>query len=127
MPAPTDIGDQLRQLRQDARLTQADLAAKLGCSKKKIANVETGVRRPSFELLGHWADACGRHFAYAFLDGRHEPVESLEIPTPARRAIALIRTGAHGAPAAALEALQAHVVAWRQTLDVRGEPDESGG
>jgi transcriptional regulator with XRE-family HTH domain len=112
------IGDRLRDLRKGASLTQAALAAKLGCSAKRIANIEGGTRRPNLDLIDQWAGACGRRFVLAFVDpgAPAEAAEIAELPPAARRAIALIREEAPRAAAPAVEALERHVAAWRQTL-----------
>jgi DNA-binding XRE family transcriptional regulator len=46
LPAP----EQLREIRQQAGLTQEELAAEVGCSRLAIVRYENGERRPKGEL-----------------------------------------------------------------------------
>jgi transcriptional regulator with XRE-family HTH domain len=44
-------GALLKRWRDDAQLTQPELAARLGCSVTYIAKMEQGTRRPSMEMV----------------------------------------------------------------------------
>lgn len=55
----------IRDLRESRDMTQAELAAKLGCATSTISMYEQGKREPSFEVLRSIADIF------------HVPVESL--------------------------------------------------
>jgi transcriptional regulator with XRE-family HTH domain len=48
--------------RETAPLTQAELAAHLGISKRTVQNYEAGVGHPSEERLLLWANACDVDF-----------------------------------------------------------------
>ena len=52
-------GNTIRQLREDRRMTQADLAQKLGVSSKTISKWETGKGLPDITLLQPLAQALG--------------------------------------------------------------------
>ena len=52
-------GNTIRQLREDRRMTQADLAEKLGVSSKTISKWETGKGLPDITLLQPLAQALG--------------------------------------------------------------------
>lgn len=41
----------LKTYRQDAKMSQADLAKSLGVDQSTIAKIEAGQRRPSFDLM----------------------------------------------------------------------------
>ena len=53
------IGDRIRQLRKDAKLTQDELAERTGANRVTIANYELGKYQPSVEALERLADALG--------------------------------------------------------------------
>lgn len=46
-----NLGEQLRSLRRENKLSQKDLAQKLGCTKSSISMYENNRRRPSIEML----------------------------------------------------------------------------
>jgi transcriptional regulator with XRE-family HTH domain len=52
----------LRQAREAAGLTQAQLAARLGCSQQAVSQAERWGSNPTFELVAAWADATGHRF-----------------------------------------------------------------
>ena len=52
-------GNTIRQLREDRRMTQSDLAQKLGVSSKTISKWETGKGLPDITLLQPLAQALG--------------------------------------------------------------------
>lgn len=49
----------LRLAREDAGLTQAALAERLGVSQQAVAQAERWSANPTVELLRRWAEACG--------------------------------------------------------------------
>ena len=51
-----DFGKTLRRLREDAGLTQEQLAAATGLTRSRINNYENGLREPDFEMLELFAD-----------------------------------------------------------------------
>ncbi|WP_406316308.1 DUF5753 domain-containing protein [Streptosporangium sp. NBC_01639] len=53
------LGLRLRELRRDARLTGADLAAAHGWHRTKIPKIEGGKQTPSDADLEAWAASCG--------------------------------------------------------------------
>ncbi|GAA2204918.1 helix-turn-helix transcriptional regulator [Nonomuraea monospora] len=69
MPAPKELdptagpaarfGADLRKYRYAAKLTQAQLAARIGYSKSRIGNVERGDENPTRELIGLCEKALG--------------------------------------------------------------------
>ena len=50
-----DFGIKIKNLRLQKRLTQAELAQKLGVTKSVISAYETGLRLPSYDILIHIA------------------------------------------------------------------------
>ena len=50
-----DFGNRLKTLRIHAKLTQSQLAQKLGLTKSVISAYETGLRLPSYDVLIHIA------------------------------------------------------------------------
>lgn len=75
------LGERLRQLRQQAGMTQAALAEAAGISKPYLSELESDAgRRPSAELLLRLADAL--EVTIADLLGRKvEPEDHVEIPS----------------------------------------------
>lgn len=53
------LGERLRHLRQDARLTGRALAATCGWAPSKVSKIEGGRQTPSDADLEAWAAACG--------------------------------------------------------------------
>mgnify|MGYP003571381085 CR=1 FL=1 len=51
-----DLGRSLRSLRENAKLTQEQLAKAIGISRSSLNNYENNFRRPSFETLESYAD-----------------------------------------------------------------------
>jgi transcriptional regulator with XRE-family HTH domain len=49
----------LRFARETAKLTQQELAARLGCSQPAVAQAERPTSNPTFEFLLRWGQACG--------------------------------------------------------------------
>ncbi|WP_412540713.1 helix-turn-helix transcriptional regulator [Longispora sp. K20-0274] len=54
-----ELGVALRELREDTGLSGARLAARLGVSQSKISKIETGLSRPSVDLVEGMLDALG--------------------------------------------------------------------
>jgi transcriptional regulator with XRE-family HTH domain len=53
------VGDRVRELRLEAGLTQAALAARLGTTQSAIARFERGRQRMSLDTVGPVADTLG--------------------------------------------------------------------
>lgn len=53
------MGDRLRKAREDAGLSQAQLAAAIGISRNTVSNAELGDRTPLTITLRAWADVTG--------------------------------------------------------------------
>lgn len=69
MTKPTPLQDTYREnrsvmaaavheLRQDAELTQADLAQRAGCARENIARIETGKHYPKLNTIKRIEKAC---------------------------------------------------------------------
>jgi transcriptional regulator with XRE-family HTH domain len=48
---PTGFGQRLRALREEAGLTQAELAARIGYNQFSIAKLEQGIREPTWSTV----------------------------------------------------------------------------
>lgn len=109
-PAARSIGDRIKQARKSKRMSQADLALKVGVSQPAIANWESGVHDPRRLTLAKLADALDapldwlaagdrssaesdKHAAAAYIRRpvRHVPVISL-------RAASLLAQDPHADP-----------------------------
>lgn len=71
-----DIGRKLQQAREDAGLSQEQLASMLGCAQSTLSNYEKGKRRIYLTQLEHIAEILNRPIEY-FLDSNNEPVRHL--------------------------------------------------
>jgi transcriptional regulator with XRE-family HTH domain len=58
-PAPATLGTVVRQYRERAGLTQAQLAERAGLADATISRVERGRLHPSADLIGKLASALG--------------------------------------------------------------------
>ena len=56
----------LRTVREDAALTQAELAEKLGITQQAVARAERWSSNPTVGFIGRWANACGQRFELRF-------------------------------------------------------------
>lgn len=62
MQDPTDsdaLRVQLRRARKAARLTQEQLAARLGITGVQVSRIETGARGTGLDLARRWLEECG--------------------------------------------------------------------
>lgn len=58
----------LREAREAAGLTQAELAARLDCTQQAVARAERWRSNPTVSLLRRWATATGRRLEIGFAD-----------------------------------------------------------
>ena len=58
MPKRT-LGSVVREARDEARMTQRDLAAAIGVKSSHIAYIENGRRRPSISLINRLSETLG--------------------------------------------------------------------
>lgn len=54
------VGYLLREAREEAGLTQKELADRLGCTQQAVARAERWESNPTVKLLRAWAEATGR-------------------------------------------------------------------
>ena len=60
--------NQLKHLRKEAKLTQSQLAQKLGegYSSPHVCAIEKGKRKVGFTLVERWAESCGFRVEISF-------------------------------------------------------------
>jgi transcriptional regulator with XRE-family HTH domain len=63
-----ELHDRIRQLRQEKRWTQAELAQRLGIHQKQISAYERGVNTPSTEILIRLSDILDVSLDYLAFD-----------------------------------------------------------
>jgi transcriptional regulator with XRE-family HTH domain len=67
------VNDRLRAIRESKRLSQADIAERLGLSLPYISSVENSYTVPTIQLLEEWAQALRVSFRELFYDGEKSP------------------------------------------------------
>jgi transcriptional regulator with XRE-family HTH domain len=73
------IGDRLRELREEKKLSQGDIEKRTGLVRPYISRVENGHTVPSIETLEKWARALEVPMYQLFYDGE-EPPKLLNLP-----------------------------------------------
>lgn len=71
------IGDKLKTLRKGRRLTQQELAERMGLSRATISNYELGRRSPHLSELRRFAEFYGVSLDYFGVDASDETFELL--------------------------------------------------
>lgn len=56
----------LRNAREEAELSQAELAGRLGVTQQAVARAERWDSNPTVQLLERWGEACGREVRIDF-------------------------------------------------------------
>ena len=74
------VGDKIRQLRKDRKLTQAELAQKIGVQQSDLCRMENGEYKVSLDILFRVLSVFGLEIGEFFRD------ESLGLPKTDRRA-----------------------------------------
>ncbi|WP_189114272.1 helix-turn-helix domain-containing protein [Pilimelia terevasa] len=74
---PRDIGEFIRDLRRNARISLRQLAQQAGVSNPYLSQIERGLRKPSAEVLQQLAGALRvstplMYLRAGLLDGRHD-------------------------------------------------------
>lgn len=72
----------LREAREQAGLSQADLGARLGITQQAVARRERWDANPTVELIRRWAVACGRPITIRFDAGDRATTPTPERPAP---------------------------------------------
>ncbi len=67
------INDRMRAIRESKRLSQADIAERLGLSLSYISSVENSYTLPTIQLLEAWTQALRVSFRELFYDGEKPP------------------------------------------------------
>lgn len=67
---PLRPGFLLRAAREEAGVTQAELAAKLGVSQQAVAQAERVNSNPSVAFVASWTRSLGTHFTFGVGDRR---------------------------------------------------------
>lgn len=87
----TYIGGQVKTLRKQSGLTQADLGEKIGRTAEAISNVETGKSLPSLDTLISMSEALGIPLTDFFPSGSFDPNRSANRLKLEAEALALLR------------------------------------
>ena len=58
----------LRTVRENAALTQSELAKKLKITQQAVARAERWNSNPTVGFIRRWAAACGQRFQFCFVD-----------------------------------------------------------
>lgn len=79
-----DLPERLRRMREDAGLTQAELADRLNVIQTWVSKRERGVHRVTPDDVAEWAEACGYRGATVFVTNEvpEDLVALLETASP---------------------------------------------
>ena len=69
------IGDRIKQLRTDAKMTQPELAAKLEVTRSAVATYENNTRQPSFHFLIRIAEIFHVSTDYLLLGSKDDSLD----------------------------------------------------
>lgn len=84
-----DTPDRLRSIRRRARLTQTELAERLGVAQSWVSDRERGIRKCSVDELMDWAEACDVQVAVLTVPSVGDLGEALSAAPPADLALVL--------------------------------------
>ena len=85
------VGERIKELRQKAGLTQAELAEKLGFQPQTVSNWENGTREPDISALAQLSSLFNVSLDYLLLGKVEEPAITLEDMDDEKRALFLIK------------------------------------
>lgn len=103
-PGDPALGRELRQIREQAGLSQLALAARLGLTGAQISRIETGTRSTGVEMLQRWYRECGYE------------LDAVHVGTP-QQATSLALAAA-ALPADQIDAVIGIIRAWPRLPDV---------
>lgn len=66
MAGTMNVASKVRRMREQAELSQAELAEAAGCSLSTVIRIEKDITQPSLDLLESIANACGRTMVIRF-------------------------------------------------------------
>ena len=67
-----NIGNALKNIRKGKKLTQKELANRIGISNTYLSEIESNSRRPSLDVLKNISDALGVNFLYLIIKSLEE-------------------------------------------------------
>jgi len=62
----------LREAREHAKLTQQELAERLGVTRPAVTHFEQNRRKPSLTIIEKWATICGRRLRLDLIDPQND-------------------------------------------------------
>lgn len=74
------LGYRLRGVREEAGLTQAELAARLGVTQQAVSRAEQWSANPTVALVARWAEACGGDLEIRLWIDRPSPSGRVDSP-----------------------------------------------
>ena len=86
-----EFKDIMRQLRKERGWTQEDVANKIGRTKVSVSQYETGLRKPSFEIIEALADVyqIDLNYLLGFTDRIEKPAGDESVPDDANKYLAV--------------------------------------
>ena len=67
-----EFGDRLAKLRRMSGQTQAELARAIGAAQSTVSQLEAGVRKPSFDMLGELSKALDVKASFLLDEGESD-------------------------------------------------------
>lgn len=99
------LGKQLREIREEANLTQDQLGKKLGISRVQVSRIESGARSTGVETVRRWYRECGYE------------LDAVEVGTPEQATSLAVAVA--NLPEGQLDAIIEIVRAWPQLSERR--------
>ncbi len=112
-----DIGQKIRALRQDRKLTQQELAKLVGVTDKAVSTWENGTKTPRMGVIEKLADYFGVSKAYLVDDNitfsslLPEDIQKIDgiVPVPHGKSVPVIGSIACGTPVLAVENIDGYI------------------
>lgn len=82
------IGDRIKQLRLDAKMTQPELAERLKVTRSAVATYENNTRQPSFQILVRIAHIFQVSTDYLLLGNEHDTIDISGLSLEQKRILA---------------------------------------
>ena len=70
----TNLPELLKNVRLENKLSQEEIAKRIGCTRETVSRIERGTDEPRYAIFYRWLRACGKELIM-----RHYKKEKIEI------------------------------------------------